>query len=115
MDPTIPFLDLPAQQRRIAGPLRARLDRVLAHCQFVLGPEVAELEAALAARAGAARGVWTARTAAAMSSGVPARPTGISAAAWATKSSNDTPIRSAVARVMSVAMKPGAMALAVTP
>jgi UDP-2-acetamido-2-deoxy-ribo-hexuluronate aminotransferase len=53
MDP-IPFLDLPAQQRRIAGPLRTRLDRVLAHCQFVLGPEVAELESALAARAGAA-------------------------------------------------------------
>lgn len=53
MDP-IPFLDLPAQQRRIAGPLRARLDAVLAHCQFVLGPEVAELEAALAARAAAA-------------------------------------------------------------
>jgi len=53
MDP-IPFLDLPAQQRRIAGPLRTRLDRVLAHCQFVLGPEVAELETALAARAGAA-------------------------------------------------------------
>jgi UDP-2-acetamido-2-deoxy-ribo-hexuluronate aminotransferase len=53
LDP-IPFLDLPAQQRRIAGPLRARLDAVLAHCQFILGPEVAELEAALAARAGAA-------------------------------------------------------------
>ncbi len=53
MDP-IPFLDLPAQQRRIAGPLRARLDAVLAHCQFILGPEVAELEAKLAARAGAA-------------------------------------------------------------
>ena len=53
MDP-IPFLDLPAQQRRIAGPLRARLDRVLAHCQFILGPEVAELEARLAERAGAA-------------------------------------------------------------
>ena len=53
MDP-IPFLDLPAQQRRIAGPLRARLDRVLAHCQFILGPEVAELEARLAQRAGAA-------------------------------------------------------------
>ena len=53
MDP-IPFLDLPAQQRRIAGPLRARLDAVLAHCQFILGPEVAELESKLAARAGAA-------------------------------------------------------------
>ncbi len=53
MDP-IPFLDLPAQQRRIAGPLRARLDAVLAHCQFILGPEVAEFESALAARVGAA-------------------------------------------------------------
>jgi dTDP-4-amino-4,6-dideoxygalactose transaminase len=49
----IPFLDLPAQQQRIAGPLRARLDAVLGHCQFVLGPEVAELEARLAERAGA--------------------------------------------------------------
>ena len=50
----IPFLDLKAQQARIAGRLRPRLDAVLAHCQFVLGPEVAELEAALAKRAGAA-------------------------------------------------------------
>jgi UDP-2-acetamido-2-deoxy-ribo-hexuluronate aminotransferase len=50
----IPFLDLKAQQTRIAGDLRRRIDAVLAHCQFILGPEVAELEAALAARAGAA-------------------------------------------------------------
>lgn len=50
----IPFIDLKAQQARIAGRLRPRLDAVLAHCQFILGPEVAELEAALAARAGAA-------------------------------------------------------------
>lgn len=39
---------------RIAADLRARLDRVLDHCQFILGPEVAELEAALAAFCGAA-------------------------------------------------------------
>ena len=50
----IPFLDLKAQQARIAPELRRRLDAVLAHCQFVLGPEVAELEAALAAFCGAA-------------------------------------------------------------
>ncbi len=50
----IPFLDLAAQQRRIAPALRARLDAVLAHCQFVLGPEVGELEQRLAAYAGAA-------------------------------------------------------------
>ena len=50
----IPFLDLKAQQARIAPRLRPRLDAVLAHCQFVLGPEVAELEEALARRAQAA-------------------------------------------------------------
>lgn len=49
----VAFLDLKAQQKRIAIELRARLDRVLAHCQFIMGPEVAELEAALAAFCGA--------------------------------------------------------------
>jgi dTDP-4-amino-4,6-dideoxygalactose transaminase len=50
----IQFLDLKAQQTRLGAPLRARIDAVLAHCQFVLGPEVAELESRLAAYAGAA-------------------------------------------------------------
>ncbi len=54
MTVSIPFLDLKAQQARIAGDLRSRLDAVLAHCQFVLGPEVAELEDKLAAFCGAA-------------------------------------------------------------
>ncbi|HTW68762.1 MAG TPA: DegT/DnrJ/EryC1/StrS aminotransferase family protein [Acetobacteraceae bacterium] len=49
----VPFLDLKAQQGRIAADLRTRLDRVLAHCQFILGPEVAELETALAKFCGA--------------------------------------------------------------
>ena len=49
----IPFLDLKAQQARIAEPLRRRLDAVLAHCQFIMGPEVAELEAKLAEFCGA--------------------------------------------------------------
>ena len=49
----VPFIDLKGQQARIAADLRRRLDAVLAHCQFVLGPEVAELEAALAAFCGA--------------------------------------------------------------
>jgi UDP-2-acetamido-2-deoxy-ribo-hexuluronate aminotransferase len=44
----VPFLDLQAQQARIAIELRRRLDGVLAHCQFILGPEVAELETELA-------------------------------------------------------------------
>ncbi|MBN9563176.1 MAG: DegT/DnrJ/EryC1/StrS family aminotransferase [Alphaproteobacteria bacterium] len=47
--PAVPFLDLKAQQKRIAPELRRRLEAVLAHCQFVLGPEVAELEEKLAA------------------------------------------------------------------
>ncbi len=51
--PAIPFLDLKAQQARIAFELRRRIDGVLAHCQFILGPEVAELEAELAGFCGA--------------------------------------------------------------
>src|SRR5947209_16656828 len=50
---SVPFLDLPAQQARIRDDLRRRLDAVLAHCQFILGPEVAELEQALASFCGA--------------------------------------------------------------
>jgi dTDP-4-amino-4,6-dideoxygalactose transaminase len=54
MTAAIPFLDLKGQQARIAGDLRVRLDAVLAHCQFVLGPEVAALEGKLAGFCGAA-------------------------------------------------------------
>jgi dTDP-4-amino-4,6-dideoxygalactose transaminase len=54
MSEPVAFLDLKAQQRRIEPALRARLETVLAHCQFVLGPEVAELEGRLAEYAGAA-------------------------------------------------------------
>ncbi len=50
----VPFLDLKAQQARIGPSLRARLDAVLAHGQYILGPEVAELENRLAAFCGAA-------------------------------------------------------------
>ncbi|MBO1358424.1 DegT/DnrJ/EryC1/StrS family aminotransferase [Acetobacter sacchari] len=49
----IAFLDLAAQQRRMGEALRARIDAVLAHCRFVMGPEVVELEEKLAAYAGA--------------------------------------------------------------
>ncbi|MDN6714541.1 MAG: aminotransferase DegT, partial [Acetobacter sp.] len=44
----IAFLDLAAQQKRLGPVLRQRLDAVLAHCRFVMGPEVAELEGRLA-------------------------------------------------------------------
>ena len=49
----ISFIDLQAQRRRIEGELNRRLAAVLEHCKFILGPEVAELEAALAAFCGA--------------------------------------------------------------
>jgi len=49
---SIPFIDLQTQYRRLEPEIRARIDRVLEHGQFIMGPEVAELEAALARRAG---------------------------------------------------------------
>lgn len=52
-DKPIAFLDLPAQQKRLGPALRARVDTVLDHCRFVMGPEVAELEQRLADWCGA--------------------------------------------------------------
>ncbi len=49
----IEFCDLKAQQARIKDRLDAGIARVLAHGQYILGPEVAELEAKLAAYVGA--------------------------------------------------------------
>ena len=51
----IPFVDLAAQQERLRAEIEAGIARVLAHGQYILGPEVAELEAKLAAYAGAAQ------------------------------------------------------------
>ena len=53
----VPLFDLRRQQARLAAPLRRRIDAVLDHGQFVLGPEVEELEGRLAAFAGAAHAV----------------------------------------------------------
>jgi dTDP-4-amino-4,6-dideoxygalactose transaminase len=49
----IPFIDLGAQQTRIRPAIDAAIARVLAHGAYVMGPEVRELEAALAAFCGA--------------------------------------------------------------
>lgn len=49
----IEFIDLKAQQARIKGEIDAGIQRVLAHGQYILGPEVAELEEKLAAYTGA--------------------------------------------------------------
>ena len=40
----IPFLDLAAQQDRLRPKIEDGIARVLAHGQYILGPEVAELE-----------------------------------------------------------------------
>lgn len=49
----IEFIDLKAQQSRIKDEIDAGIQRVLAHGQYILGPEVAELEEKLAAYVGA--------------------------------------------------------------
>ncbi len=52
-DRAIPFIDVAAQRRRLGGAIDAAIARVLAHCQFIQGPEVRALEAELAAFCGA--------------------------------------------------------------
>ncbi len=49
----IPFVDLAAQRRRLGRSLDDAVGRVMAHCQFINGPEVTQLEADLAAYCGA--------------------------------------------------------------
>jgi len=49
----IPFIDVAAQRRRLGSAIDDAVARVLAHCQFIQGPEVRALEADLAAFCGA--------------------------------------------------------------
>src|ERR1700753_3818565 len=49
----VPFIDIGAQRRRLGQSIDDAVGRVLAHCQFINGPEVAQLEAELAAFSGA--------------------------------------------------------------
>jgi dTDP-4-amino-4,6-dideoxygalactose transaminase len=49
----IPFIDVAAQRRRLGRAIDDAIARVLAHCQFIQGPEVRALEAALATFCGA--------------------------------------------------------------
>ena len=49
----VAFIDIAAQRRRLGRSIDEAVSRVLTHCQFINGPEVAELEAALAAFSGA--------------------------------------------------------------
>ncbi len=49
----VPLIDIAAQRRRLGKSIDEAVSRVLAHCQFINGPEVAQLEAELAAFSGA--------------------------------------------------------------
>jgi dTDP-4-amino-4,6-dideoxygalactose transaminase len=51
-DTPIPFIDVAAQRHRLGGAIDEAVARVLAHCQFIQGPEVRALEAELAAFCG---------------------------------------------------------------
>ena len=51
--PSIPFIDVAAQRRRLGPAIDAAVGRVLNHCQFILGPEVKAFETELAAFCGA--------------------------------------------------------------
>jgi UDP-2-acetamido-2-deoxy-ribo-hexuluronate aminotransferase len=48
----IPFIDLARQQQRILPEIEKRMAAVLKHGQYILGPEIAELEATLAGYTG---------------------------------------------------------------
>src|SRR3954452_13543929 len=49
----VPFIDIVAQRQRLGKSVDEAVSRVLTHCQFINGPEVGQLEAALAAFSGA--------------------------------------------------------------
>ena len=53
----IPFIDLVAQRNRLQPAIDEAIARVVAHCQFILGPEVRAFETALAAYCGAKHAV----------------------------------------------------------
>ena len=50
---SLPFIDLKAQYAALKPRIDARIQRVLDHGQYIMGPEVQELEEALAAHTGA--------------------------------------------------------------
>jgi dTDP-4-amino-4,6-dideoxygalactose transaminase len=56
----MPFIDVAAQRRRLGERIDKAIARVLAHCQFIMGPEVRVLEGELAAFSGARHAITTA-------------------------------------------------------
>ena len=55
--PMIPFIDLAAQRKRLGAAIDTAVARVLAHCQFIIGPEVRAFESELADFGGARHAV----------------------------------------------------------
>lgn len=53
----IPFIDVKAQRERLGKRIDQAIGRVLAHCQFIMGPEVGALEAELSKFCGAKHAV----------------------------------------------------------
>jgi dTDP-4-amino-4,6-dideoxygalactose transaminase len=49
----VPFIDIAAQRQRLGKSIDDAVARVLVHCQFIMGPEVRQLEADLSAFCGA--------------------------------------------------------------
>ncbi len=49
----VPFIDISAQRKRLGKSIDDAVAKVLAHCQFIMGPEVRQLEADLSAFCGA--------------------------------------------------------------
>ena len=56
----LPFIDVAAQRRRLGTRIDDAINRVLTHCQFIMGPEVAALERDLAAFCGARHAIGVA-------------------------------------------------------
>ena len=50
---SLPFIDLKSQFVALESKVRARIDRVFDHGQYIMGPEVAELEQKLSEFTGA--------------------------------------------------------------
>ena len=57
---TIPFIDLKAQYQALREPIQQQIQTVLEHGQFILGPEVTELESRLAKFTGAKHAITAA-------------------------------------------------------
>lgn len=92
---TVPFVDLARQNLKLDGAIHAALGRVLKSGRYLMGPEVAELEAKMALWHGLAFGVGTA-------SGTDACEVAIRAAGWGDGQTVATPAFAAVPTITAI-------------